>query len=666
MFEQSIDDYIETYNDYKNALEEVKNNIVDQAFQSGGDLKSWLDSFGFGRNNMMFPIPAISETQCEICVTFYYLPQIKMKEQNTVPRPFPLPATNPINITWENGIPKIETNWEFDLIPHPPVKICVRKDKPECRPKPNCIPIEDLNTTPITDWNDNLDLNPPPICEPPIIDPTGDPLSNNGAIGKPGQVCRIEVRVRAGSFDSGIVQQKWPVLGDYVENKPWVYYYPITPSSPLVFDNLPGDTYKIWQSNFGVQISSANADGSQNLNDRLWGGDKWLYNSAGQYSRWEVPGEWWRRQWALWSVKIPIIKITCTPSDNDGGGNGGGTDTPLPNPPINQDNQMSCCEESLRILRRIDRNLSQLMRWSGAATGGFEVPEHLHDRSPGDDWLGNAWDAITPDKTLRLRSMPEFYRWQLERLQEFFGTFPIVFTDDQDNPIAFPTIGNALQAIAMKQVSQEKVLSVIEKGIIKNILETGSTREQTVLITSLLNCLVDYFEMRLEEDTVTLNHNFQAMQIQNMSLVERDEQDMWLEFLDNQDFQAKINKFNPHAIINGKKAETFSHVSRRILQILEILKAAHTIPINHQMPEINVRQYLAELRKFYKGLTLDDKDITKDDSSDLSQWFNKVEQQFGADINPPTNSTTSPWGQNLDERPKIIIKGDGAPQDPDA
>ncbi|OKH39075.1 hypothetical protein NIES2119_08065 [[Phormidium ambiguum] IAM M-71] len=659
MFEQSIEDYIETYNNYKDALEEVKNSIVDQAFQSGGDLKDWLDSFGFGRNNMMFPIPAISETECEICVTFYYLPQIKMKEQNTVPRPFPLPATNPINITWQNGLPKIETNWEFDLIPHPPVKICVRKDKPECkRTAPTgCITLEDYEKLK-KDFEDGVyteDNLPPeinlPICRPPFNFPDAPPE-------EPGVEQRFDVEgwaIRKAIGFAGVRREyPWAAWQSYpggtqedAYQTRFVSWYNLTRE-----EYISGECrYPRWSTNFNWRVNFEGNFPPPKVVTVIGYHDVWpgLIHIGG-YCQGYFNVE--PRVWMNGSRIFP-----------NGEGGGG---TPATEPPINQENQMSCCEESLRILRRIDRNLTQLMKWSGAATGGFEVPEHLHDRSPGDDWLGNAWDAITPDKTLRLRSMPEFYKWQLEKLQEFFGTFPIVFEDDQDNPIAFPTIGNALQAIAMKQVAQEKVLGVIQKGVIKNILETGSTREQTVLITSLLNCLVDYFEMRLEDDTVTLNHNFQAIQIQNMSLVQRDEQDMWLEFLDNQDFQAKISKFNPNATTNGQRTETFSDTAKRILAILDILKAAHTIPINQQMPEINVRQYLGELRKFYKGLTLDDRDLTKDDSSDLSQWMNKVEGQFGSEVNPPINSTTTPWGQTINERPKIIIKGEGAPQDSDA
>jgi len=335
-------------------------------------------------------------------------------------------------------------------------------------------------------------------------------------------------------------------------------------------------------------------------------------------------------------------------------------------PPINQpEKSMNCCEEILKRLARIEEKLERMEKWVGSDKGGMQVPEHLQDNSPGGSWLGNAWDAITPDKKRQIKSIPEFFQWYVEKFQETFGILPLVVKDESDAELGFPNFKYAIEGIINKLVMQDKALGTLQLGLAKTLVEIALARQGTILGNSLSDAICTFLDIDLEEGLVEISHQLTIPEDNDIAPEDVDTDKEMLDFLKSSKFLAKEWKFDPRKkLANGKTPITFGTTAFTIQQMWEAYQTQNGVGIDKNNIHNGLRKALTAIKLFSEGKDLLGKPIEDRDApgweNDLSLWANEVERAFSTIDNPPEGSAEQPWGNNPEERPRIIIRGNPA------
>lgn len=383
------------------------------------------------------------------------------------------------------------------------------------------------------------------------------------------------------------------------------------------------------------------------------------------FSNWLTvePGDFWSGAYACFgSAKCRIfaegkigyrIQVQCSSSDRP-------TNHRDPNNTIPRNDMVNCCERINNRLTEIERKIDRLLQFSGAASGGFEVPDTLFDQSPGDNLVGNIWDAITPDKKRHISNMPQFWMWWIEKQKEWWGSWPACQKDDKDNQMAIPNLAEAIKVIVGKEIILQREVAAVQLAAVKALLESCQDRSQNIYNASLIQCLLDFFELNPSEEIKQFPFQVSRFESENLSMEEIDTPKEIGQLCQGSAHDVKIAKidFKKQRDSRGKPMETFSATALRSVKIWEAIRFLFGVQLNPDNLEADLGKFLAETRNFSKGKNGHGNDVVgTDDTNDFSQWCEKVEQQFANEMNPPDGAATQPWGNDLSDRPRIIVRG---------
>ena len=300
-----------------------------------------------------------------------------------------------------------------------------------------------------------------------------------------------------------------------------------------------------------------------------------------------------------------------------------------PQPPNDEDSTMNCCPEILRRLRQIQNDLVILMRWTGAKPGQMQVPKTFMNKQGLTGNFIEGLISLFDNNQMTIDSLPEFFEWFVERQQEWMGEWPVKVTDSTGNELGAPNLAQTNQAILSKLIAEGELNELINAAVSKVLLETGLTRQNSALISSQLETIIEFLNIPITEKVIEMRHGFTMpidVDVASMPEIDNDSVDTIQEFrafLQDSTRNVKVME------LANQSNNDLADLRFKVDKILALLSKTTISPSDNQQMIIT-------------KLSSDDESETID-----TDWVDTVERQSGE---------ITPWGNTVEKRPQLNLE----------
>lgn len=245
-------------------------------------------------------------------------------------------------------------------------------------------------------------------------------------------------------------------------------------------------------------------------------------------------------------------------------------------------------------------------------------------------------------ETLEIPHLTRFNSWQTLILDELIGQFPIkmkiedsdlVKVGDQPVDIKLPNIAETLAEIVGQLIQIKGISDATLNAGLRNLIETGSTRSQSIATYYLLETIQAYLGFKTKQKTEEIEFTFNPTVATG-----EDAEESIAKALEPKTLKIKVEEFDDE--------QTLEAQLKLLLEGYRIIKSVHF----RKLSPDNKSEWI----NWIKAIAgLGEGEPNEDGKTDFDVWLEEFERGFTSSSGLDQDLATNPYGRPLNQRPRV-------------